>query len=159
MLRTGHLIALALAASVLAAHAQSGAAPTVTASRDTSDASRYHYTVVNPSAKGIVRIRIGEDRLNQLCQLYTAPLGWTKAGGVPATSATVPPGWQVRAVVGENTDIESWCVEFSTTANPIAPGQTQAGFSIRAQSPDADYTSAYVTIALSDGTLSSDRLR
>jgi hypothetical protein len=153
------LAMLALAAPMLEAQAQSGAAPTVTSGRDTSDPSRYHYTVVNPSAKSIVRIRLGEDRFNQLCQLFTAPLGWTRANGVPAGSATVPPGWQVRAIVGENTDIESWCVDFSTATSPIAPGQSQSGFSILAAMPDADYSSAYVVIFFSDGSVASDRLR
>ena len=158
LLRTLHLLVIALAASVLGAQAQSTPGPSVAAARDTSDASRYHYTVVNRSMKSIVRIRIGEDRLNQLCQLFTPPRGWTKADGVPPGSATVPAGWQARAVVGENTDVESWCVEFSTTLNPIAPGQMEA-FSIKAQMPDPDYASAYVTIAFNDGSVTSDRLR
>ena len=99
----------------------------------------YEYEIRNngPSPIGAVYVgwRFGTDNF----ELLQPPLGWTLEDGIPAGSATSPPGWTVEAIQLEHS--RRWTIEWAPESPGAAlqPGQTLGGFSVRTASASSAY--------------------
>src|SRR5436309_6140705 len=53
----------------------------------------YKYTVTNNTGSAIIRLSVGYDPVRKSPGLITPPVGWTRSGGLSASSVASPPGW------------------------------------------------------------------
>jgi hypothetical protein len=124
----------------------------VTATVESGTTPTYAYTVVNQAAKGIVRVRLGENPESGVCDFHVSPLGWNAESGLPASSGTAPMGWRVSAFGDEGAETDSWCVDFTAGGTYIPHGQTLSGFSITTETSDANYANGFFEVLFVDGT-------
>ena len=109
----------------------------------------YHYRVVNAGTSPITALQVGFDYYHGAPELRTMPLN--AQDGLPQSSVTSPPGWNVVMNTTEetgNVDLE-WGVTNPDAA--IAPGSNLAGFSVTVPNSDQTYTTSHWTVSLNGG--------
>jgi hypothetical protein len=113
----------------------------------------YHYTIINNSEHSVVALNIGFDYYYGVPELPVPPLGWELARGLPASSATSPPGWLVRVITTEESpyfDVK-WDCEREIGLN-VPPGDTLAGFSVLLKQANSAYRTAHYDVILENAT-------
>lgn len=148
------ITALLLLASVVtpAAFAQPAVQVKVTEQVSGSQ-TLYSYRIVNNSTQPVVAVHIGFDYLHGVAELPVAPTGWTFDGGLPATSAMAPTGWQALVVTTEESPFFEvhWSNEGAPSGD-VAPGTSRAGFRVLLPRAVPAYATAHFDVILGDST-------
>jgi hypothetical protein len=110
----------------------------------------YHYRVVNAGTSPITALQIGFDYYYGAPELQTMPLN-AQEDGMPQSSATSPPGWNVVMNTTEETDKVDLAWSVTNLDASIAPGSSLAGFSVKVPNRDQTYTTSLWTVSLNGG--------
>jgi hypothetical protein len=110
----------------------------------------YHYRVVNAGTRPITALQIGFDYYHGAPELQTMPLN-AQENGMPQSSATSPPGWNVVMYTTEETDKVDLAWSVTNLDASIAPGSSLAGFSVKVPNSDQTYTTSHWTVSLNGG--------
>jgi len=136
----------------------SGVSVLVRQQRSSAGEVVYHYTVVNRDKRKIVAIDIGRDEEHDRSELTELPIGWTFDEGLPATSATSPPGWEVTLITNEES--QYFDIEWRTgDATAIPRGGKKTGYSVILSKPHPQYMNSHFTVFFSDATTATGTLR
>jgi hypothetical protein len=102
---------------------------------------RFHYRVTNNIDSHIERIYIGWDGFGPSALLTVPPVGWSRATGFPAGTATQPAGWTVE-LFDEHEDPSFRLVwDAQSLEAAVEAGETVSGFSVLVPKPDNELSS------------------
>jgi hypothetical protein len=110
----------------------------------------YHYRVVNTGKVPITGLQIGFDYYHGAPELLTMPLNASQ-DGMPQSSATSPPGWDVVMHTTEESRYVDLDWSVTSPDSSIAPGSNLAGFSVKVPNSDQTYTNSHWTVSLNGG--------
>ena len=117
----------------------------------------YHYRLTNNSPDNIPAIWIGHDTKNDsdvnndTWELVELPAGWDFKAGIPAGSATSPPGWKVYMITPEEIPGNAIAWETVDDNSPdLVPGQTFNQMSVTLNKADSNYITGHAFIQFPD---------